>query len=74
VLSESLTGWVDSDGAAYQLGRSLGLFLEQTLPQVKHVFWTDSELGAGLHAALLALVDAGVLEYREAEDQFRWRP
>jgi hypothetical protein len=39
----------------------------------KHVFWTDNDLGNGLHDALLALVRAQVLDRREeADEQFRW--
>jgi hypothetical protein len=36
------------------------------------MFWTDNPLGNGLHAALLALADAGVLESRDGE-AFRWK-
>ena len=43
------------------------------LPRVKHVFWTDNQLGNGFHDALLALVNAGVLDRRaEPDEQFRW--
>jgi hypothetical protein len=41
--------------------------------RVKGVFWIDNKLGHGPHDALLALVDAGVLDRREEPDeQFRW--
>ncbi|MEV4539179.1 hypothetical protein AB0J82_35950 [Asanoa sp. NPDC049518] len=72
-LADDLRGWNDWDGAAFKLGRTLGLFQGNTFPDVKGVFWTDNPLGNGLHDALLALVEAGVLERRDTPDeQFRW--
>ena len=72
-LADDLDGWTDWDAAAYALGRTLGLFLDAESLRVKHVFWTDNQLGNGLHDALLALVSAGVLDRREEHDeQFRW--
>jgi hypothetical protein len=60
--------------AAFTVGRVLGLFEHATYLDVKGVFWTDTRLGNGLHAVLLDLVEAGVLERREEPDeQFRWR-
>lgn len=73
-LAEDLAGWADWDGAAYQLGRAIGLFEGVTFGDAKHVFWTDNDLGNGLHEALVALVRAGVLERRdEPDEQFRWK-
>jgi hypothetical protein len=72
-LADDLAEWTDWDGAAYVLGRTLGLFHDTDFLRAKHVFWTDNRLGNGLHDALLALVDAGVLDRREEPDeQFRW--
>jgi hypothetical protein len=73
-LSEGLTDWTDWDGAAFVVGRSLGIFEEfVTFTQVKSVFWTDNPLGNALHEVLLQLVAAGVLERREEPDeQFLW--
>jgi hypothetical protein len=73
-LAEDLGEWTDCDFAAYVLGRSLGLFQGQNFQtDAKHVFWTDNDLGNGLHDALLALARAGVLDHREEpDDQFRW--
>ena len=72
--AEGMADWEDWDCAAYALGRKLGLFENRTFREVKGMFWTDNDLGNGLHDALLALVRAGVLERRdEPDEQFRWR-
>ena len=72
-LADDLSGWTDWDWAAYALGRALRLFRDTDPARVKHVFWTDNRLGNGLPDALLAFVDAGVLDRREEPDeQFRW--
>ncbi|MFJ4336590.1 hypothetical protein [Streptomyces sp. NPDC088915] len=73
-LSEGLAEWNDWDGAAFEVGRSLGIFSEaEKFTQVKRVFWTDNPLGNALHEVLLQLAAAGVLERREEPDeQFRW--
>jgi hypothetical protein len=72
-LADDLNDWADWDGAAYALGRSLGLFHDTDFLRVKGVFWTGNKLGNGLHDALLALVDAGVLDrWEEPDEQFRW--
>lgn len=73
-LSEELAEWTDWDGAAFVVGRSLGIFdASVTFTKVKAVFWTDNPLGNALHEVLLQLVAAGVLERREEPDeQFMW--
>jgi hypothetical protein len=73
-FAESLADWTDADGAAYRLAVELGA-IDGDIPftKAKWVFWTDNPLGNGLHTALLALVEAGVLESR-GEDEFRWNP
>lgn len=72
-LAIDLAEWTDWDGAAFVFGRALGLFGDDGFTRAKHVFWSDTALGEGLHDALLALVRAGVLDRREAPDeQFRW--
>jgi hypothetical protein len=72
-LADELEYWTDWDAAAFALGHALGLFQDADPLRVKHVFWTDNQLGNGLHDALLALVSAGVLDRREEPDeQFRW--
>jgi len=73
-LREGLADWTDWDVAAMVLGQVLGVISDQaSLSDVKGVFWTDDELGNGLRAALLALVEADVFERRdEPDEQFRW--
>lgn len=74
-FSEGLADWTDWDGAAFTLGRSLGIFSEtETFTQVKWVFWTNNPLGNALHEMLVQLTAAGVLERRDEPDdiQFRW--
>ncbi|MGN9810170.1 hypothetical protein ACTMSW_12525 [Micromonospora sp. BQ11] len=73
-LADDLAEWTDVDGAQYVLGRSLGLFSDRSFQQVKWVFWSNDPLGQALWDMLHALVEAGVLEYRDEPDhQFRWR-
>ncbi|MGW4895891.1 hypothetical protein ACWEQL_27095 [Kitasatospora sp. NPDC004240] len=73
-LSTELADWTDWDGAAFHVGRALGVFPEsETFPHVKSVFWTANPLGDALHDILLCLAAAGVLERRdEPDEQFRW--
>jgi hypothetical protein len=72
-LADDLQDWTEWDGAAYDLGCALGLFRDTDFQWVKHIFWTDNQLGNGLHDALLALVNAGKLDRRdEPDEQFRW--
>ncbi|MFE5721980.1 hypothetical protein [Streptomyces erythrochromogenes] len=73
VLSESMADWVDWDQAAYLLGLSLGAITpEVPFSRSKRIFWEDNPAGRGLHAALLALVEGGLLESRDDDEQFRW--
>ncbi|GAA2556550.1 hypothetical protein GCM10010435_29030 [Winogradskya consettensis] len=73
-FEDDLADWTHWDGAAFRLGRALGLFTDRGFTESKWVFWTANPLGDGLHEALLALVQAGVLDRREEPDdeQFRW--
>jgi hypothetical protein len=71
-FADDLREWTDWDVAAHLLGAHLGA-LDGTFHSNKGKFWTNNPLGNGLHAALLALVDAGVLERKDYPDeQFRW--
>jgi hypothetical protein len=55
------------------LGGRLAFSEPELHTDAKHFFWTDNDLGNGLHDALLALVRAGILDRREEPDeQFRW--
>lgn len=73
-LSEDLADWTDWDGAAFLVGRVLGVFASTVaFTQVEYVFWTDNPSGNALHEVLTDLTAAGVLERREEPDeQFRW--
>jgi hypothetical protein len=72
-LASDLQERTDWDGAGYLLGIHLGILSGNFATDNKHVFWTDNDLGNGLHEALLGLVKAGVLEHRsEPDEQFRW--
>jgi hypothetical protein len=71
-LSATTADRVDEDQAAYLLGVSLGAFTARVpFSGSKWLLWSDGPVARGLHAALLALVEAGVLESRD-DDQFRW--
>ncbi|MEU3556168.1 hypothetical protein [Streptomyces fragilis] len=72
-LSRTMADWVDWDQAAYLLGVSLGaLSPDVPFSESKSLFWTEGPVSRGLHAALLALVEAGLIESRDDDEQFRW--
>ncbi|WP_418960743.1 hypothetical protein [Streptomyces tritici] len=73
-LPEKLAQWEDWDGAAFEVGRALGIFDEEdSFTSVKRVFWTNNPLGNALHEVLHQLTAAGVLELQDEPDmQFRW--
>jgi hypothetical protein len=71
---KKMSAWQDSDGAAYELAVALGALPADSFLEYKWVFWTVNPLGDGLHQALLALVDAGLLEHDEDESRFRRQP
>ena len=72
-FADDVRDWTDWDEAAHALGRALGMFHHAEPQHTKHVAWSDNPLGNGLQTALLALVKAGVLDYREEPDfQYRW--
>lgn len=72
MLADDLADWTGDDYAAFLVGLHLGAVEGYFAVTNKHVFWTDNRLGNGLHAALLALVEAGVLEQRTEDSQFLW--
>ncbi|XIE81498.1 hypothetical protein AB6O49_33780 [Streptomyces sp. SBR177] len=72
-LADRMGDWLDSDQAAYVLGLALGAITEDVpFSRSKRLFWEDGPVSRGLHAALLALVEAGILESRDDDEQFRW--
>lgn len=71
-LPERMREWVDWDVAAYILATEIGAIPPETsFAKAKWIFWNDSPVSTGMHAALLALVAAGVLE-TEDDELFRW--
>ncbi len=80
-LKVRLADWHDWDGAAYELGVVLGLWMDFGAPSwedpwhgLKHIFWTNNSLGEALHNTLLNLVKSGVLESKDDNACFRWNP
>ncbi|MEU8620612.1 hypothetical protein [Streptomyces sp. NPDC048623] len=75
VFSEAMKDWVYWDQAAYELGLSLGA-LTPDIPfsKSKRIFWEDNPTGRALHTTLLTLVEAGLLESRDHDEEFRWAP
>jgi hypothetical protein len=72
-LRSTMTDWLDWDEAAESYGRALGIFDGASQRQVNQIVLSDNPLGGGLHAGMMALVQAGVVERREEPDeQFRW--
>lgn len=72
-LSEDLADWCDWDDAALAYGVALGLFPGATRREVNRLLLSRNPLGDGLHAGMLALVSAGVVERRtQPDEQFRW--
>lgn len=66
--------WTDTDGAAYQLARDLGILSSgNSFADSKWIFWINNPLCSALTAILDRLVEATILEQREEPDiQFRW--
>lgn len=73
-LKERLADWTELESAEYYLAIELGVFRgDEEWVGIKWIFWSANKLGNGLYKALLGLVDAGVLEYRDEPDhQVRW--
>ncbi len=77
-FKEQLAGWTDSDVASFLLGKTLGVFPQDSAwsdfiieGNRKWLFWSANRLGDGLYTVLEVLVDAGVLE-KSGDQQFRW--
>lgn len=80
-FKDRLTGWLDWDCAAYELGVCLGLWIDFGAPSwedpwhgLKWIFWTDNPLGNTLHNMLLNMVEVGILESKDDNEHFRWNP
>ena len=81
-LKERLAGWVDWDGACYEVGACLGFWPEFGAPigedhwnGVKGVIWSANPLGDAIAYFIIALAEEGCLERREEPDiGYRWNP
>jgi hypothetical protein len=77
-LKDGLNDWLDRDSAAFALAVSLGILpggANYQNTSVKYVFWSRNPLGEMLYDHLDKLVRLGIVEHREAEDDFyRWDP
>jgi hypothetical protein len=74
-LKTNLATWTDSDNASYYLALCLGIIAPDTeYLKLRHIFWTDNDLGNQLYHMLTDLVAVGVLERDADEDRFRWNP
>lgn len=72
-LSSTMQEWIEWDQAAYLLGLSIGAITDEIpFSKRKSIFWTDNPAGRGLHSALLTLTEAGLLESRNDDEEFRW--
>jgi hypothetical protein len=75
-LKEALKNWADQDSARLALAIALGLMTSETNYQTdaKHVFWSNDPMGTFLYDAINRLVELGVLEKSEINDEdcFRW--
>jgi hypothetical protein len=76
-LRYRLSEWSDADVAEFHLAQVLGLFPDAPfMSAVKYVFWSSNPLGDALDDVLQRLVDVGVLEFRDDDDegrQYRWK-
>jgi hypothetical protein len=73
-LKTALADWTDIDIAQYQLGICLNM-ISSDVPfnSVKHIFWSDNQIGNALAKMLDTLAEAHVLEKRDEPDfQYRW--
>lgn len=74
IFKEKLNDWTDWDIATFYLAQAVGILDTELdgFTEVKHLFWTDNEVGNTLHMMLNQLVSCGALQQREEPDiQFR---
>jgi hypothetical protein len=73
-LMMGLRNWEDLDGAAYLLGRSMGMFDPDASFQtdLKWVFWSANPTGDFLYHMICGLVAMGIWEQDEEGDKVRW--
>lgn len=72
-LKDRMADWLDPDGAAFFLGKSLGVIpVDQSWGESKGLFWGPDPIGLTLMRMLTYLTDVGILEMRDDYGQFRW--
>jgi hypothetical protein len=73
-LSARLADWTDWDAAAFSLDRELGIFASDgDWLTVKHVFWTDNQLGRGWRTHSWRSHELACWRIgRNQTDSFRW--
>lgn len=65
-LSLNQDGWVDVDGAMFELAVSLGILpTDSKYLDYKYLFWTDNKICRMLHAVLMSMVGVGFLIDRD---------
>ena len=76
-LKSALQDWTEFDAAGHALMRCLGL-LSLDYPKalittsLKHIFWSDNDVGNKLSEMLHMLTQLGILEYDEENMLYRW--
>lgn len=76
-LKEALADWADFDSAGHALMRCLGLLAldypePQTYTTLKHVFWSNNDVGNQLYKTLEMLTQLGILQFDEENLRYRW--
>lgn len=73
-IKEYLKDWQDYDVAQFYLGCVLGLFNNDndTFRAIKHIFWTDNELGNFLFIMLEDMSNKKMLLIDRDKMMFKW--
>lgn len=75
-LKNMLQEWTDPDIAEYYLACCLGILILddnfESFRESKHIFWTGNRTSSLLNRLLFSMVEAGLLDFDEEENMFRW--